>query len=197
MVMRNDIVAADTPASTVEVSQPRRGAPTRSCTEQDDSAARRLQQVHRTHVDCRQACRRLHLFVILIAERCYSGGEREAAPAKSAADAEQQGAVVRPCLITDVAPAPTRTMSPLGMVPTRSNHDGAMMSPSIVATVTPLVAMPESATSALAAVPAAYAVRVALAVPVDTESDWFEFGLAKHASGLGASRVGGRRRWIL
>jgi hypothetical protein len=88
------------------------------------------------------------------------------------------------------------------MVPARSKDDGVLMIPSVVATVTPLVAMPESVASALVAVPAAYAVRVVLAAPVDTESDWFEFGLAKHASGAsgsgsGASRVGGRQRWIL
>jgi hypothetical protein len=66
------------------------------------------------------------------------------------------------------------------------------MIPSVVATVTPLVAMPDNGASALAAVPAAYAVRVELAAPVEAESDWLEFGLAKHggASGSAASTAG-------
>ncbi|KAJ7137734.1 hypothetical protein C8R44DRAFT_335991 [Mycena epipterygia] len=85
----------------------------------------------------------------------------------------------------------TRAMSLLGMVPARPKRDGVLMIPSVVATVTPLVVMPDSTASRLATVPAAYAVRVCLAAPVDSESDWLEFGLAKHGSGAsGASGVG-------
>ncbi|KAJ6525444.1 hypothetical protein DFH09DRAFT_1416455 [Mycena vulgaris] len=86
-----------------------------------------------------------------------------------------------------------RAMALLGMTPPRPKRDGVLMIPSVSATVTPLVVMPDSATSGLAAVPAAYAVRVCLAAPVDAETDWLEFGLAKHASagaGVGAPGAG-------
>ncbi|KAJ7112426.1 hypothetical protein C8R43DRAFT_1040718 [Mycena crocata] len=83
----------------------------------------------------------------------------------------------------DRVPSAARAMSVLGMVPARPKRDGVLMIPSVVAVVTPLVVMPESAASRLAAVPTAYAVRVCLAAPVDADSDWLEFGLAKHASG--------------
>ncbi|KAJ7940238.1 hypothetical protein B0H13DRAFT_1937159 [Mycena leptocephala] len=87
---------------------------------------------------------------------------------------------------------PARAMSLLGLAPARPKRDGVLMIPSVVATVTPLVAMPDNGASALAAVPAAYAVRVELAAPVEAESDWLEFGLAKHggASGSAASTAG-------
>ncbi|KAJ7632970.1 hypothetical protein FB45DRAFT_914031 [Roridomyces roridus] len=66
----------------------------------------------------------------------------------------------------------------IGMV-SRPKRDGALMIPSVVADVTPIVETPEDASRC---VPKAYAVRVTLAAPVDAESDWLEFGLAKHAS---------------
>ncbi|KAJ6490610.1 hypothetical protein C8R47DRAFT_1045391 [Mycena vitilis] len=86
----------------------------------------------------------------------------------------------------------TRAMSVLGLAPARPKRDGALMIPSVVATVTPLVVMPDSPSSALAAVPNGYAVRVVLAAPVDAESDWLEFGLAKHdgAGGSGSGSAG-------
>ncbi|KAJ7047210.1 hypothetical protein C8F04DRAFT_1217480 [Mycena alexandri] len=83
-----------------------------------------------------------------------------------------------------------RAMAVLGMAPARPKRDGALMIPSVVAVVTPLVVMPDDAGSPLAAVPAAYAVRVSLAAPVDADSDWLEFGLAKHGAG-GSTGVGG------
>ncbi|KAJ7481214.1 hypothetical protein B0H11DRAFT_1863573 [Mycena galericulata] len=86
----------------------------------------------------------------------------------------------------------TRAMALLGMVPSRPKRDGVLMIPSVVADVTPLVVMPDSASSRLTAVPTAYAVRVSLAAPVDSESDWLEFGLAKHAAGAaGGSSMSG------
>ncbi|KAJ7217175.1 hypothetical protein GGX14DRAFT_440585 [Mycena pura] len=78
--------------------------------------------------------------------------------------------------------APVRAMSVLGMAPARLKRDGALMIPSVRADVTPLVIMPEHVDSRLAAVPTAYAVHVCLAAPVDADSDWLEFGLAKHAA---------------
>ncbi|KAJ7204297.1 hypothetical protein C8J57DRAFT_1202576 [Mycena rebaudengoi] len=90
----------------------------------------------------------------------------------------------------DRVPSAARAMSVLGMVPSRPKRDGVLMIPSVVATVTPLVIMPENASSRLAAVPAAYAVRVCLAAPVDSESDWLEFGLAKHGAGNSSAAVG-------
>ncbi|KAJ7749598.1 hypothetical protein DFH07DRAFT_828991 [Mycena maculata] len=84
----------------------------------------------------------------------------------------------------DRVPSTTaRAMSVLGMVPSRPKRDGVLMIPSVVADVTPLVVMPDSPSSRLAPMPASYAVRVCLAAPVDSDSDWLEFGLAKHAEG--------------
>ncbi|KAJ6618838.1 hypothetical protein B0H10DRAFT_2028172 [Mycena sp. CBHHK59/15] len=83
----------------------------------------------------------------------------------------------------------TRAMAVLGMV-SRPKRDGALMIPSVVATVTPLVVMLDNASGRLAAVPSAYAVRVCLAAPVDSDSDWLEFGLAKHASGGSGASLG-------
>ncbi|KAJ7286252.1 hypothetical protein C8J57DRAFT_1664164 [Mycena rebaudengoi] len=78
----------------------------------------------------------------------------------------------------------------LGMVPSRPKRDGVLMIPSVVATVTHWSSCPRNASSRLAAVPAAYAVRVCLAAPVDSESDWLEFGLAKHGAGNSSAAVG-------
>ncbi|KAJ7709449.1 hypothetical protein B0H17DRAFT_227028 [Mycena rosella] len=81
-----------------------------------------------------------------------------------------------------------RAMAVLGMgTPPRPKRDGALMIPGVTATVTPLVAAPNGPS----AVPSAYAVRVCLAAPVDAESDWLEFGLAKHAAASGAGAAGG------
>ncbi|KAJ7085710.1 hypothetical protein B0H15DRAFT_887406 [Mycena belliarum] len=78
-------------------------------------------------------------------------------------------------------PSAARAMTMLGAAVARPKRDGALMIPSVSATVTPLVAAPERP----AAAPVAYAVRVCLAAPVDADSDWLEFGLAKHASEAG------------
>ncbi|KAK7038082.1 hypothetical protein R3P38DRAFT_2904327 [Favolaschia claudopus] len=89
---------------------------------------------------------------------------------------------------TTSASAPMRAMSVLGMMPVRPKRDGVLMIPSVVATVTPLIVMPDSSRSRLTTLPEAYAVRVVLSAPVDAESDWLEFGLAKHGdSGAGKS----------
>ena len=58
------------------------------------------------------------------------------------------------------------------MFPFRPRRDGPLMIPSVVATVTPLV--PGGATF-----PNAYAVRVCLPAPADTDSEWLEFGLGQ------------------
>ncbi|KAJ7461499.1 hypothetical protein FB451DRAFT_1353105 [Mycena latifolia] len=76
-------------------------------------------------------------------------------------------------------PSTARAMALLG-VGARPKRDGALMIPSVSATVTPLVSAPDRPAEA----PAAYAVRVCLAAPADAESDWLEFGLAKHAAGV-------------
>ncbi|TFY71875.1 hypothetical protein EVG20_g1125 [Dentipellis fragilis] len=58
---------------------------------------------------------------------------------------------------------------------TRPRRDGPLMIPSVAASVTPLL----SATSRL---PDAYAVRVALPSPADTDDEWLEFGIAQSTS---------------
>ncbi|KAJ7172087.1 hypothetical protein C8R46DRAFT_946971 [Mycena filopes] len=91
----------------------------------------------------------------------------------------------------DRVPSAPRALSVLGMAPARPKRDGVLMIPSVVAVVTPLVVMPDDAGSPLTSVPAAYAVRVSLAAPVDAESDWLEFGLAKHGAAGGSAGTGG------
>ncbi|CAK5265331.1 unnamed protein product [Mycena citricolor] len=73
---------------------------------------------------------------------------------------------------------PSTAARVLGMVPARPKREGKLMIPSVVADVTPLVTSSEP-------LPTCYAVRVTLAAPADTDSDWVEFGLAKHGADAG------------
>ncbi|KAJ7074129.1 hypothetical protein C8F01DRAFT_1099335 [Mycena amicta] len=86
----------------------------------------------------------------------------------------------------------TRAMAVLGMSPTpaRPKRDGALMIPSVRADVTPLSGLMDS-DSATMSIPTSYAVRVSLAAPVDADSDWLEFGLAKQGGASGSTKVSG------
>ncbi|KAJ7864849.1 hypothetical protein B0H14DRAFT_2735890 [Mycena olivaceomarginata] len=190
LIVRNDIVAADTPASTVEVSQP--AAHSRDREHQRAPAPSKTVLQRGDYSKCVERARIAVKPAVVFASSSSSSANGAVAgangklhpPSRPRTPNSRAPSRDRVSSLTS-APAPTRAMSLLGMVPARPKRDGALMIPSVVATVTPLVAMPESAASALAAVPAAYAVRVALAAPVDAESDWLD------GSGSGASRGGG------
>lgn len=87
------------------------------------------------------------------------------------------------------APLPSRPRTPTGnanglprvpsasslgrlLHPQRPKRDGPLMIPSVVASVTPLLNQGDH-------LPEAYAVRVCLNAPADTDSEWLEFGLAQ------------------
>lgn len=73
------------------------------------------------------------------------------------------------------------------MLPFRPRRDGPLMIPSVHATVTPLV--PGDAT-----LPNAYAVRICLPAPADTDSEWLEFGLGQSVVRTSAGASGGPPR---
>ncbi|KAF7337983.1 hypothetical protein MVEN_02021900 [Mycena venus] len=198
VLVRNDIISADAPPCTVEVSHP--AGHSRDGEHQRAPAVPNKTILQRgDYTKCVERAR-IAVKPAIVFASSSSSGANGVAPAvngklhpPSRPRTPNSGATSRE-RVPSVASQPTRAMSLLGMVPARPKRDGALMIPSVVATVTPLVVMPDSAASRLATVPGAYAVRVELAAPVDAESDWLEFGLAKHggAGGSGAAdRSGG------
>ncbi|KAJ6502109.1 hypothetical protein C8R45DRAFT_1070652 [Mycena sanguinolenta] len=188
LLVRNDVANVDSPPCTVEVSQP--GTPSRDGEQRAGQSKTVLQRgdytkcVERARIAVRPA-------VVFASSSSASGvvaGPNGKLHPPSRPRTPNSGSTSRDRVSSLVsASGPTRAMSLLGMVPARLKRDGALMIPSVVATITPLVVMPDNAASGLAAVPSAYAVRVVLAAPVDAESDWLEFGLAKHGDGTSGS----------
>ncbi|KAJ7256483.1 hypothetical protein B0H12DRAFT_1049739 [Mycena haematopus] len=196
LLVRNDVASVDSPPCTVEVTQP--AAHSRDSEHQRAPTQSKTILQRGDYTKCVERARLAVRPAVVFGSSSSPANSVAAGPngklhPPSRPRTPNSGMTSRD-RVPSLASAPTRAMSLLGMVPARPKRDGALMIPSVVATVTPLVVMPDNLASRLTAVPSAYAVRVALAAPVDAESDWLEFGLAKHgngASGSGAAGGGG------
>ncbi|KAF8205761.1 hypothetical protein K438DRAFT_1964180 [Mycena galopus ATCC 62051] len=197
LLVRNDVASADTPPCTVEVSQP--AAHSRDGEHQRTPAPTKTSLHRGEYTKCAERARIAVRPVVVFGASSSSSANGVVVGANgklhppSRPRTPNSGLASRdrvPSLV-GASSGPTRAMSLLGMVPARPKRDGALMIPSVVATITPLVVMPDETASRLAAVPSAYAVRVVLAAPVDAESDWLEFGLAKHGGGASGSGSAG------